>query len=491
MKFLSLNVRMSNGVARWGPFLALAVGGEFFYGLLAWAFPLPRLYARVPPVDFAKLTHYHLAAALGLLLAYVLLFGGLAWLMWSDRSPLDAAAIPWIWAGGGIFAVTLVFLYPIFAIDMLMYGVRTRLWLLYGANPFIVIPSHFPHDPWIGLMGEWKEISSGYSPLWEVLALIPGWLTEPAHFGWHVFGLKLISLAAYAASLFLVDRLLRAVWPEERAWRLLFFAWNPLVLLEWVGNGHNDSVMVAFLLLSVWLLVRGRDVMAHTALALATLVKVTPLFLWPLLWLWGVKQRSRWVDRLRYTVWVGGIFLGTAAVFALFLWPDPTRWQALHESDFAGRSPQALAILLGMALEIPHAFSRAQMVFRAVFLLGYAGVFVWALRAFPNARESRPITLVHAWLAVLVLLVALFASNWRPWYVSWLVALATLAAHPAWYKGVHTWAFTALTGDVFWTNIRWRFRAYFPPLVAHLIGVTWVFGVPLYVGWREKGARKA
>ena len=476
-------------VREWGRVALFVVAAEVFYLVLAVRFPLARLYARVPPVDFAKLTGYSLGGAVGLLATYVLLFGVLARLIGQRlREGQTHLSGRTVIAAAVAFAFTLFFLYPIFAIDMLMYGVRTRLWLFHGANPFLVAPVRFPTDPWVKLTGEWITATSGYSPLWEIVALIPGWIAGPNRFLLHLWGLKVIALAAYLFDVWILFRLVRALYPDDVAARLMYFAWNPLVLLELVGNGHNDGLMMAFVLSAVWLVVRGYDLAAHVALAGGVLIKVTPVFLWPLLWLWGVARRHTWAERARYTACVALVVLATLLVFAIFLWPDPTPWQALRESDVSSRCPQTLFILLAMAANVPHAYARVQLAFRVVFVLGYVGLLGWFWRSLRGQEgvqgdeRARFHILIHAWLAVLVLLVLIFASNWRPWYTTWLLALAALSPSPVWMGGVYVLSFTASTGDVYWTNLRWQFRPYLTPLKAHLVGVPYVFGVPLIWG---------
>lgn len=501
------------GTRRWWPagwkgllFLA-ALSQAVYLGLFTLRFPLPRLYATRPPVDYAKLTEYRLGDVALLFLAYVVLFAGLVAVMreWgltlTPPSPLPFSqnwergreargegVRAFVFASAVLFGLTLIFVYPVFAIDMLFYAVHSRLWLLHGANPLLVPTANFPQDPWISLKGEWLNTTSGYSPLWEVVALVPGFIAGAERFLLHVLGLKIIALLAYLADVLLLDRLLARLWPEERGWRLLYFAWNPLVLLELVGNGHNDGLMITFMLLALLWVAQGRDVASHVALALSVLIKVTPLFLWPLLYLWGLARRPTWRARFAYTLAVAGMVALTVGVFALFLWPDPTAWQVFHESESAGRSPQALGILAAMATgHLARPYTTVQNAFHTLFGLLYLGALVWAARCFwqlghrEQADRERTITLVRGWVLVLALLIAIFSSNWRPWYTTWLLALAPLLSSSAWQGGILTLSFTALVGDLFWTNVRWRFREFLTPVIAHVIGVAWVFGMPVVV----------
>ncbi len=475
----------------------LGLSAEAVYlGLFTLRFPLLRLYDILPPVDYAKLTGYRLLDAGALLVAYALLVGGLAYL-WRRGTFTDVPRVGVVLAAGAlVFAGTLLWVYPVFAIDMLFYALHARIWVKYGANPLIVPPSRFLWDPWIALKGEWVNTASPYSPLWEGLASLPARAFGPDQMGAIMLSLKAIAALAYLADAYLVARLAATLWPESWPRRALIFAWNPLVLLELVGNGHNDGVMLVFLLLAVWLLVARREMAAHVALALAALIKVTPLFLWPLLWVWGLARRPTWAARLRYTLAVAAVVAGTLAVFAVALWPDPWAWQAPHEGDTAGRSPQALAILIAMAYQVPEAYTRVQRGFQAGFLLVYAGLALWLARrtwqAYREGESHRQAVhrLLAVWFGTLVAVIILFASNWRPWYATWLLALAPLLRAEAVQAGALALSFTALTGDVFWTNLAWRFHPYLPQLRRHFLGVPWVYGVPLGVGWWWKGEKR-
>lgn len=473
------------------------VAEAVYVGLFSWRFPLPRLYATLPPVDYAKLTDYRLADAALLLVAYVVLVGGLTYILRRGPLPHTRGVLAVLFTAAFLFGFTLLWVYPVFAIDMLFYALHARLWLLYGANPLIVPPSRFPGDPWIALKGEWVNAPSAYGPLWEVTALGVGWITGPHNMLGMLMGVKTIAFLAYLADVVLVALIAAQLWPQQWASRAMYFAWNPLVLLELVGNGHNDGLMLLFVLLAVWCLVKGWEMRAHGALALAVLVKVTPVFLWPFLWLWGVTQRPNWRERTLYTLRVAGVVAVTLAVFALFLWPNPGAWYAFHEAETAGRSPQALAILAAFAAHVPHAYTRTQRVFQGLFLLIYGGILFSLLRRGLRAQTAASTgpkawkVIGQAWWWTLVGLVGVFASNWRPWYTTWFLALAALLDEESIQRAALALSFTALTGDVFWTNLSWRWYEQLSRLAAHVIGVLWVFGVPalVYLWHRQRQPR--
>jgi hypothetical protein len=66
------------------------------------------------------------------------------------------------------------------------------------------------------------------------------------------------------------------IWAVLRRWRrgdvaagLVVYGWNPLVIFEFGANGHNDGVMIAFLLLAMYFLARDAGVRGVGAIVLS------------------------------------------------------------------------------------------------------------------------------------------------------------------------------------------------------------------------------
>src|SRR3712207_9323769 len=65
--------------------------------------------------------------------------------------------------------------------------------------------------------------------------------------------MKLWPILAYLGTCVALYLILRAAQPERALVGTLLYAWNPLVILEAVQNGHNDVVAALPCLLAVWL----------------------------------------------------------------------------------------------------------------------------------------------------------------------------------------------------------------------------------------------
>lgn len=65
--------------------------------------------------------------------------------------------------------------------------------------------------------------------------------------------------------------------------RIIIYAWNPLVIMEFAGSGHLDSAGIFFLILALYLFTKQRSWLPALALALSFLIKFIPLVFLPFL----------------------------------------------------------------------------------------------------------------------------------------------------------------------------------------------------------------
>jgi alpha-1,6-mannosyltransferase len=71
----------------------------------------------------------------------------------------------------------------------------------------------------------------------------------------------------------------------QPAARVLIYAWHPMVLWEYAGNGHVDALAIAWIGLTLLAASSGRQGLAGVALAGATLTKFLPAAIGPAVWL--------------------------------------------------------------------------------------------------------------------------------------------------------------------------------------------------------------
>jgi len=499
--------------------LAVIVGvsGLIYALVFTIPFPLPRYYATIPPVDYSKLTHY----SPGGLIAYVAGIVALFWLyleairlttpgdsetrtsvnpakptgrLGSASTIQTSVRSRFIFLSSAILAAISILAYPLTAIDLFIYAIRTRGWALYNLNPLATAPEElYAGDPWLGLAGEWIDAPSPYGPVWEWLSLA-AFQISGGNFLPHLLVLKIVAALFYLGCVWLVYRTLRQLQPRWTIAGTLAFAWSPLILLESVQNGHNDIVMAFFLLAAVWIFEQLTRAEANSVwwlkllllclfLVLSILVKFVTVMVVPFFLLALAATQTTWLRRSGIMGLSGMIIAVLAIVPMLSFWPGMDEWAVLKAGSEAGRSLLALLILgfkdsLGLSL----AFDSAQYLIFALFGLIYLYFLGQTLVKVrhplpPDAVATLPIL---PSFYVLFWYVLLAAPVFHAWYLLWFLPLAPLLLPNRRLLIAGTvFSITALLIIPYFETIRvWYPVLLQNQLIGHLIGVPLLIGPP-------------
>lgn len=408
-------------------------------------------FYQLPLLDLAKINNHTAPAANEWAITWLVLFGCyyLAFRLCPPSGHVSAVyrrvAIAIICGWAAAFAITLIFMYPVGAADLFDQIFRARLTAHYNLNPFTALPNDFANDPFLPYVA-WRGESSPYGPIWEVLAAGTS-LLGGGDLWRNLVLFKVLVSVAYGLSVALTYGILRVIKPDWALRGMLFFAWNPLVLFEVPGNGHNDAIVVTFLLLSVYLFVRAQRVAVIPALVAGALTKFVPVLLVPMaaaaIWRDRVRIRStRKKDTGTPTNPIGNRkALGTLAmsgavavglVVALYA-PFWQGWQSVgalaRQSLFTASIPKVVLDILVVDYQVEAGMARSLVRNGALALVGL--VTLWrALRIFRRKNAVTPAersllvnqTLSSFYEVIFVYLA--FATLWfQPWYLMWLVAL--------------------------------------------------------------------
>ena len=233
---------------------------------------------------------------------YGLAFAGyLAALIWAEkqrRAPLGV-----VWGAAIAFRILLLFTTPTLSDDVYRYlwdghvannGVSPYAYAIESAelDYLDVPPRELANNPWMA--SPYLPAAQGlFAVVTRLFPLEPLWLQIIAV----IFDL----LTAAIISLLLVI----AALPQRR---IILYLWNPLVIIETAHGAHLDAFMGLLMMLAVWLTLRNRRqaktnqisrsslptvmdglsrLLAPITLALATLTKIVPVLLMPVLfWHW-------------------------------------------------------------------------------------------------------------------------------------------------------------------------------------------------------------
>lgn len=411
----------------WLVVAAIVSGAVYAVYVARYAFLPYNLYARrIYIFDVVGLNGVGLSIYLG---GLGLLFAA-AIAAWRAVSAMPDTRFPSAWAIAPpiLFAVLLTVTMPLNSRDLFHYIMEGRILSQYGGNPLVTAPSAFPNDPLIQF-SNWKNYPSPYGPLWVLLAAAVTFVARNSLLA-SVVLFKLVSLVGYLATAAFIWRARRAGRATALAPTVLWL-WHPLVLLELIGNGHNDSLMLAFLAGAFYCQVTGRPRAALLAVTVAALVKYTALPFLPLLLWHQVRGVPRWRERLRVVLRTGGpVVVVIVAALAPF-WVGPRTLGFVRESEqFYASLPHFVRTLLRQELAKGQATTVVRFVAGGVLLAGY-----WVLMARTSSVWESFLRAAY-WLTVLLLVTWSF---FVPWYVTWLILAAAVGG---WVRaGWQVWLF--------------------------------------------------
>lgn len=169
--------------------------------------------------------------------------------------------------------------------------------LLESLNPYIFLPKDLIAEgtaPIVGSAELYKgmgDLSAGnytnYPPLNQLIFALAGLLAGKSILG-SVIVMRLVIIAADIGVLFLGKKLLESIGLPGH--RIFWYILNPLVVIELTGNLHFEGVMVFLLLLSIYLLHRGKWILSAIAMAASVLLKLIPLIFLPFLIFYFIRS---------------------------------------------------------------------------------------------------------------------------------------------------------------------------------------------------------
>jgi alpha-1,6-mannosyltransferase len=311
-----------------------------------------------------------------------------------------------------------------------------------------------------------------YGPLWAHISHAVTVLARGSAL-WSAVLFKLVLTSAWVVLLWLVDRLMRRRALAERCAAILVVGWLPLGVMQSVGDGHNDALMVVGILAWIALLERGKTRWATAALALSVAVKYVsaPLFLLDILYVGAHAAPRPSVQQLVRSY--GPRALIAAGTFAITFAPlfRSMRFFAttadVNQGHFFIPGDGALAV--GGLLHVPAmpVAILVQLIFPVV-----AALALWRYVGSPTVTTFRV-------AVAAVLMVVLFdaAGHVWPWYVLWLVAPAALVPG----TGIGRWATGVAIGAPFPLLVWITFpatgelgRYHVPALVMYSFALLWM-----------------
>jgi hypothetical protein len=142
--------------------------------------------------------------------------------------------------------------YPMFSHDIFNYLFNAKMILVYQSNPHLHTALEFASDSWTRFMHN-THTAAPYGHAWTLISLIPVYLGLP-NFTLSLWFTKTLITIFFFLEIYIFSRLAKVIFPKDFLKRTLTLALNPLILIETLIMGHNDSLMMFFIFLSFYLL---------------------------------------------------------------------------------------------------------------------------------------------------------------------------------------------------------------------------------------------
>ena len=255
-----------------------------------------------------------------------------------------------------------------------------------------------------------------YPPVAQVAFAFAACFTDPG-LG-PVFALRILILLFEIASLLLLAQLLKEL--HKPMSLLALYAFNPLIIVELVGNLHTEVLMIPFCLLALLMWQRHRFHWSAAFIGMAAAAK-----LWPLMFLLLVPRKLGWGRGIVFGAIATGVF---CASWVPFLTPEliPNVWTGLklytNYFEFNASFYQLFKLLLGDGLV------------KGTVLMSGIAIMIMCVVAWRDKRsDTSSLAESMLWLLTIYLFTA---TTVHPWYIAPLLAFAVLTRYrwPFWWS---------------------------------------------------------
>ncbi|HEY9641409.1 MAG TPA: hypothetical protein V6C57_13060, partial [Coleofasciculaceae cyanobacterium] len=211
---------------------------------------------------------------------------------------------------------------PYVSIDLFNYMSYGYLGNLPGDHPYLHAARDAIHTP-LGqqLVGwGWRPVHglSPYGPVWTQVERVILKITP--HIPSAMLLFKGVIIAASLGSAALIWAILRVVRPADQWFGVLVYLWNPIIVMELAGEGHNDALLLLFVLAALAGCVYAYAALSILFMTLAVLTKYLPIVFFPplLVYLWHARRSDR--HFLQQLLWGAG--LGFSLGLLLYRTPE-------------------------------------------------------------------------------------------------------------------------------------------------------------------------
>lgn len=343
-------------------------------------------------------------------------------------------------------------------------------WLINnGFNPFDFRPSDFMNDKTFAIAPlqllfdkmNSPDYFSVYPPINQYIFSLTTFLF-PNSISGAVMIIKLFLFGFELLAIFSLYKITQQLhWSKHT---VLWYALNPLVIIEFCGNLHFEGIMIGFLLFSIYLLTINRHLLSALVFSGAILTKLHPLMLLPFFLKYLGGKRS-----IPFVSIVGIICVLASAPLLLPFHSSLSRLYNITNSlelyyqtfEFNGGF---YYLLRAIGYHI-YGYNAIQLIGKILLLLNIIGLFILFI------KQKRTIKSLILSIALAYFIYNLLATTVHPWYILSILPFALLVN----FKTPIVWTAVIILSYFAYSTIDWHENFYFI-----ILEYTLIFAVLLY-----------
>ena len=370
-----------------------------------------------------------------------------------------------------LIGITILFrLIFLFAIPNLSQDFYRFIWdgrmILEGFNPYISLPEtfiqerNFPVSQAVDLYDGMGQLNgshfTNYPPINQLNFLMAAFFSNSSILG-AVIVMRIQIILADIGIIYFGKKILDKL--NLPIHHIFLYALNPFIIIELTGNLHFESVMLFFLIWSLFLLLQKKWIWAALVLGLSVSVKLIPLLFIPLFFQWFVfnqekEVRSKKKGFLKLLMFASIVILTNIILFLPFISSELIN----SYTDSIGlwfRNFEFNASLYYVAREIGYLFRGYNEIAVIGSIMPMIAILFLIVITFFRKNKSP-----QEMITVLLLGISFYyftTTTMHPWYLATLVLLSVFTK----YRFTLIWSLTIILSYQAYANDPWKENLWF------------------------------
>jgi len=269
-----------------------------------------------------------------------------------------------------------------------------------------------------------------YPPLWLTINKVLWTISAPFGLLGQAYSYKLIFLICHFLTSWLIYK------STKRFDDFILYFFNPLLLFEFVTNAHYDALMLLFIALGIYLILKDKVILGLTSISSAILTKYTAVLFLPFLVMYltiEAWKHKKLISQISNTLVAGvvSVMLLTISAYPYWTKTGVTMLKGITaQSDWFVNSffatlyvPLIWFYKVTTAQNIPSVSAKYLWI-----LLIVIGVTILVKRLIPLITRISLTTLFELLTMVVIVFLIFFQRSFWPWYASWAFLPAVFLA---------------------------------------------------------------